>query len=102
MFRRRRSEFGGKAGRASERRFDLARFCFCICKDRLQQCRYALLHVARRDAATTAPLAEAVVNLAHEYGMQLYRAYGEFLQPWAQWRLGEREGRLAASITPSN
>jgi predicted ATPase len=56
----------------------------------------ALLHVARRDAATTAPLAEAVVKLAREYGMQLYRAYGEFLQPWAQWHLGEREGGLDA------
>ena len=58
--------------------------------------QYALLHVARRDAATTAALAEAVVKLAREHGMQLYRAYGEFLQPWAQWHLGEREGGLAA------
>ena len=58
--------------------------------------QYALLHVARRDAATTAPLAEAVMRLAREHGMQLYRAYGDFLQPWAQWRLGEREGGLAA------
>jgi predicted ATPase len=56
----------------------------------------ALLHVARRDAATAAPLAEAVVKLAREHGMQLYRAYGEFLQPWAQWHLGEREGGLDA------
>ena len=58
--------------------------------------QYALLHVARRDAATTAALAEAVLKLAREHGMQLYRAYGEFLQPWAQWHLGEREGGLAA------
>ena len=58
--------------------------------------QYALLHVARRDAATTAALAEAVVNLAREHGMQLYRAYGEFLQPWVRWHLGEREGGLAA------
>jgi hypothetical protein len=35
----------------------------------------------RRDAATTAPLAEAVVKLAREHGMPLYRAYGGFLQP---------------------
>jgi len=56
----------------------------------------ALLHVVRRDAATTAPLAEAVVKLAHEHGMALYSAYGEFLQPWARWRLGYREGGLDA------
>ena len=56
----------------------------------------ALLHVARRDAVTTAPLAEAVVKLAREHGMALYSAYGEFLQPWARWHLGEREGGLAA------
>ena len=39
--------------------------------------QYALLHVARRDAAATAPLAEAVVELAREHGMPLYttRAY---------------------------
>jgi len=43
--------------------------------------QYALLHVAKRDAATTAPLAEAVVKLARDYGMPLYGAYGEFLQP---------------------
>jgi predicted ATPase len=58
--------------------------------------QYALLHVARRDAATTAPLAEAVVKLAHEHGMPLYSAYGEFLQPWARWHLGDREDGLAA------
>jgi predicted ATPase len=58
--------------------------------------QYALLHVARRDAATTAPLAEAVVRLARDHGMPLYSAYGEFLQPWVQWHLGEREGGLAA------
>ena len=58
--------------------------------------QYALLHVARRDAATTAPLAEAVVKLAREHGMPLYSAYGEFLHPWARWHLGEREGGLAA------
>jgi predicted ATPase len=57
--------------------------------------QYALLHVARRDAATTAPLAEAVVKLAREHGMPLYSAYGEFLQPWARWHLGDREGGLA-------
>ena len=56
----------------------------------------ALLHVARRDAATTAPLAETVVNLAREHGMALYSAYGEFLQPWARWHLGDREGGLDA------
>ena len=56
----------------------------------------ALLHVARRDAATTAPLAEAVVKLAREHGMALYSAYGEFLQPWARWHLGDREGGLDA------
>jgi predicted ATPase len=56
----------------------------------------ALLHVARRDAATTAPLAEAVAKLAREHGMALYIAYGEFLQPWARWRLGDREGGLDA------
>jgi predicted ATPase len=59
-------------------------------------CQYALLHVARRDPATTAPLAEAVVKLAREHGMPLYSAYGEFLQPWARWHLGDREGGLAA------
>jgi hypothetical protein len=48
--------------------------------------QYAVLHVARRDAATTAPLAEAVVKLAREHGMPLYTAYGEFLLPWARWR----------------
>jgi predicted ATPase len=58
--------------------------------------QYALLHVARRDAATTAPLAETMVRLARVHGMPLYRAYGEFLQPWAQWHLGDREGGLAA------
>jgi class 3 adenylate cyclase/predicted ATPase len=58
--------------------------------------QYALLHVARRDAAATAPLAEAVVELAREHGMPLYTAYGEFLQPWARWHLGDREGGLAA------
>jgi class 3 adenylate cyclase/predicted ATPase len=58
--------------------------------------QYALLHVARRDAATMAPLAEAVVKLAREHGMPLYSAYGEFLQPWARWHLGDREGGLAA------
>ena len=56
----------------------------------------ALLHVARRDAATTAPIAEAVVKLAREHGMALYTAYGEFLQPWARWHLGDREGCLDA------
>ena len=56
----------------------------------------ALLHVARRDAATTAPLADAVVKLAREHGMALYSAYGEFLQPWARWHLGDREGGLDA------
>jgi hypothetical protein len=44
----------------------------------------ALLHLARRNAAATAPLAEAVVNLAREHEMPLYNAYGEFLQPWAR------------------
>jgi predicted ATPase len=58
--------------------------------------QYALLHVARRDAATTAPLAEAVVKLAREHGMALYGAYGQFLQPWARWHSGDREGCLAA------
>jgi predicted ATPase len=58
--------------------------------------QYALLHVTRRDAATTAPLAEAVVKLAREHGMALYSAYGEFLQPWARWHLGDRKGGLAA------
>ncbi|MFB9270248.1 AAA family ATPase [Bradyrhizobium erythrophlei] len=58
--------------------------------------QYALLHVARRDAATTAPLAETVVRLAREHGMPLYSAYGEFLQPWARWHLGDREGGLDA------
>ena len=56
----------------------------------------ALLHVARRDAATTAPLADAVVKLAREHGMALYSAYGEFLQPWARWHLGDRKGGLDA------
>ena len=56
----------------------------------------ALLHVARRDAVTTAPLAEAVVKLAREHGMALYSAYGAFLQPWARWHLGDREGGLDA------
>jgi len=58
--------------------------------------QYTLLHVVRRDAATTAPLAEAVVKLAREHGMPLYSAYGKFLRPWARWHLGEREGGLAA------
>jgi predicted ATPase len=58
--------------------------------------QYALLHVIRRDAAITAPLAKAMVKLAREYGMPLYDAYGEFLQPWARWHLGDREGCLAA------
>jgi class 3 adenylate cyclase/predicted ATPase len=58
--------------------------------------QYALFHVVRRDAAATAPLAEAVVKLAREHGMPLYSAYGEFLQPWARWHLGDREGGLAA------
>ena len=58
--------------------------------------QYAVLHVARRDAATTAPLAEAVVKLAREHGMPLYSAYGEFLHPWARWHLGDRDGGLAA------
>jgi class 3 adenylate cyclase/predicted ATPase len=58
--------------------------------------QYAVFHVARRDAATTAPVAEAVVKLAREHGMPLYSAYGEFLQPWARWHLGDREGGLAA------
>jgi class 3 adenylate cyclase/tetratricopeptide (TPR) repeat protein len=58
--------------------------------------QYALLHVVRRDAAATAPLAEAVVKLARESGMPLYSAYGKFLRPWARWHLGEREGGLAA------
>ena len=58
--------------------------------------QYALLHVVRRDAAATAPLAEMVVKLAHEHDMPLYSAYGEFIRPWARWHLGEREGGLAA------
>jgi predicted ATPase len=58
--------------------------------------QYALLHVAERDAAATAPLAETVVRLAREHGMALYSAYGEFLQPWARWHLGDREGGLDA------
>ena len=58
--------------------------------------QYALLHVARRDAATTAALAETVARLAREHGMPLYSAYGEFLQPWARWHLGDREGGLDA------
>jgi tetratricopeptide (TPR) repeat protein len=58
--------------------------------------QYALLHVARRDAAATAPLAQMVLELAHEHAMPLYTAYGEFLHPWARWHLGDREGRLAA------
>jgi predicted ATPase len=58
--------------------------------------QHALLHVARRDAAATAPLAEAVVKLAREHDMPLYRAYGEFLQPWSRWHLGDREGGLPA------
>ena len=58
--------------------------------------QYALLHVIRRDAATTAPLAEAVLKLGREHGMALYSAYGEFLQPWARWHLGDREGGLDA------
>jgi class 3 adenylate cyclase/tetratricopeptide (TPR) repeat protein len=58
--------------------------------------QYALLHVARRDATATLPLAEAVVKLAREHGMPLYTAYGEFLHPWARWYLGERQGGLAA------
>jgi predicted ATPase len=58
--------------------------------------QYALLHVVRRDAATTAPLAETMVRLAREHGMPLYSAYGEFLQPWARWHLGDREGGLDA------
>jgi hypothetical protein len=58
--------------------------------------QYALLHVLRRDAAATAPLAEAVVKLAREHDMPLYRAYGEFLQPWSRWHLGDREGGLPA------
>jgi predicted ATPase len=37
-----------------------------------------------------------VVKLAREHGMPLYSAYGEFLQPWARWHLGAREGGLAA------
>jgi class 3 adenylate cyclase/predicted ATPase len=56
----------------------------------------ALLHVARRDAAATLPLAEAVVKLAREHDMTLYTAYGRFLHPWARWHLGDREGGLAA------
>jgi hypothetical protein len=58
--------------------------------------QYGLLHVARRDAATTAPLAETVARLAREHSMPLYSAYGEFLQPWARWHLGDREGGLDA------
>ena len=58
--------------------------------------QYTVLHVARRDAATTAPVAEAMVKLAREHGMSLYSAYGEFLQPWARWHLGDREGGIAA------
>jgi class 3 adenylate cyclase/predicted ATPase len=58
--------------------------------------QYALLHVARRDATATLPLAEAVVKLAREHGMPLYTAYGEFLHPRARWYLGERQGGLAA------
>jgi class 3 adenylate cyclase/predicted ATPase len=58
----------------------------------------ALLHVARRDAAATAPLAEAVVKLAREHDMPLYNAYGEFLQPWARWHLGDRDGGLLTAM----
>jgi class 3 adenylate cyclase/predicted ATPase len=58
----------------------------------------ALFHVARRDAAATAPLAEAVVKLAREHDMPLYNAYGEFLQPWAQWHLGDRNGGLLTAM----
>jgi len=36
------------------------------------------------------------VKLAREHGMALYSAYGEFLQPWARWHLGDREGGLDA------
>ena len=36
------------------------------------------------------------MRLARDHGMPLYSAHGEFLQPWAQWHLGEREGGLAA------
>jgi predicted ATPase len=58
----------------------------------------ALLHVARRDAAATAPLVEAVVKLAREHDMPLYNAYGEFLQPWARWHLGDRDGGLLTAM----
>ena len=58
--------------------------------------QYALVQVTKRDAAAALPLAEAVVKLAREHSMPLYTAYGEFLHPWARWRLGEREGSLAA------
>jgi class 3 adenylate cyclase/predicted ATPase len=58
--------------------------------------QYALLHVVRRDATTTASLAETVVRLAREHGMPLYSAYGQFLEPWARWHLGDREGGLDA------
>ena len=58
----------------------------------------ALLHVARRDAAATGPLAEAVVKLAREHDMPLYNAYGEFLQPWARWHLGDRDCGLLTAM----
>jgi predicted ATPase len=42
------------------------------------------------------PQRRPLVRLAREHGMPLYSAYGEFLQPWAQWHLGDRDGGLVA------
>jgi hypothetical protein len=52
--------------------------------------QYAVLNVTARNPAETAHHAKAVADLAREHGMQLYRAYGGFLEPWARWYLGDR------------
>jgi class 3 adenylate cyclase/predicted ATPase len=56
--------------------------------------QYAVLNVTSRNPAETAPHAKAIADLAREHGMQLYSAYGSFLEPWARWHLGDRNNGL--------
>jgi class 3 adenylate cyclase/predicted ATPase len=56
--------------------------------------QYAVLNVTIRNPAETARHANAIADLAREHGMQLYRAYGGFLDPWARWYLGDRNNGL--------
>jgi len=55
----------------------------------------SVFELMRRNPSGAAPHVETFFNLARQHVMPNWLAYGRFLDPWARWHLGARDGSLA-------